>query len=669
MNNDDIENIPTIRGSSGSRDGSEYKVQSSESAGPVNSLSYFDTNTGVTIAPIGRVAVSGFQVGDEIMDRYVVEGELGRGGMGVVYRCLDRIGKIEVALKALPPELSRDESAMEDIRDNFAIVERLTHSNIAGVRQIEFDRGSETYYLIMELVRGTTLRNYMRRKRRAGDVITVEEIAPLLRQVASALDYAHSKRGLHRDVKPENIMIDEERDVKLLDFRLSDKIRTSMSRVSRVSYEASGTGPYMSPEQWKAQRQGPASDQYALAVIAYEALSGELPFESGNIDILKKAILENDPLPIDDISSTAQKAISRAMSKDFRDRFSSCSEFVAAITSEQYAGAGNTVEIRLNAEQERMLAERRVRVEPERRPEPVKRIEQLRPVYDGTRTDVTELVVNGVKFEMVPIKAGSFMMGSPEDEEGRVNDEILHHVSLTKDFYIGKYEVTQEQWQAVMGNDIPFSSVLKRITGDSTPLSTALGNLFRNINAGTCNPSFFKGVKQPVERVSWDDAQGFIKKLNEQADVARSGMRFRLPTEAEWEYACRAGTNTPFSWGSTLNGDKANCDGSYPYNTSAKGVHLQQTSDVGSYPPNAWGLHDMHGNVYEWCEDWYGSYDTNGVTNPKGPTSGHLRVLRGGGWSSYARSCRSANRLGFKQSDMCDYVGFRLVCDALRITN
>ncbi len=217
----------------------------------------------------------------------------------------------------------------------------------------------------------------------------------------------------------------------------------------------------------------------------------------------------------------------------------------------------------------------------------------------------------GATMEMVWCPPRSFMMGSPESEEGRYDDETQHHVTLTEGFWIGKYEVTQRQWESVMGE----------------------------------NPSYFKGADRPVEQVSWNDCQEFIRKINAAGRVSVS-----LPTEAQWEYACRAGTTTPFSFGSTINSDKANYSG-------------KETAIVGSYAPNAWGLYDMHGNVWELCADWYGAYN-GAVTNPTGPASGTLRVFRGGGWVGDAQSCRSAIRIWFVPGNRNNYLGLRLVCSA-----
>ena len=159
-----------------------------------------------------------------------------------------------------------------------------------------------------------------------------------------------------------------------------------------------------------------------------------------------------------------------------------------------------------------------------------------------------------------------------------------------------------------------------------------------------------------MEKVSWEDCREFIRKINVMGLVTVS-----LPTEAQWEYACRAGSTTPFSLGSALNGDMANCDGNYPYGTSSKGRYQHETVDVGSYAPNAWNLYDMHGNVWEWCADWYGSYDGDAI-DPQGPVSGTYRVSHGGSWNHGARSCRSAYRRGYEPGIRSFDLGFRLVC-------
>jgi len=230
-----------------------------------------------------------------------------------------------------------------------------------------------------------------------------------------------------------------------------------------------------------------------------------------------------------------------------------------------------------------------------------------------------------VQLRMKQIPAGTFVMGSPPDEKKRRADEgPMHQVVISKPFQIGVFEVTQAQWEAVMGN----------------------------------NPSRFRGGSyrekstNPVEQVSWEDCQKFIEKLN--------GMgigTFRLPTEAEWEYACRAGTRTAYSFGDEVGElrEYAWCT-HYPAYTTR-----QVTHQVGTRKPNPWGLYDMHGNVWEWCSDWYADYNTNKQTDPKGAASGSSRVYRGGSWYRTAEYCRSAIRSRPWPSYRSYHLGFRLV--------
>ena len=215
-----------------------------------------------------------------------------------------------------------------------------------------------------------------------------------------------------------------------------------------------------------------------------------------------------------------------------------------------------------------------------------------------------------VKLEMMLIPVGKFMMGSPKSEKDRLEKEAQHEVTISKPFYIGKYEVTQDQWEAVMGD----------------------------------NSSVLKGGKLPVTNVSWDDCQKFIKNLN-----AKTNGGYRLPTEAEWEYACRAGTTTAYSFGDKMTPKDAN------YLDSKIGKPVE----VGSYKPNAFGLYDMHGNVWERCEDWHGDYPF-AVTDPKGPATGENRVLRGGSFSLIESKARSSFRSDLTPTDRYFSSGFRL---------
>ena len=229
------------------------------------------------------------------------------------------------------------------------------------------------------------------------------------------------------------------------------------------------------------------------------------------------------------------------------------------------------------------------------------------------------------------IEPGTFTMGSPETEKGRIDWEVQHQVTLSKGFWMTETPVTQALWQVVMGE----------------------------------NPSNFKGEKRPVEQVSWNDAQAFITKLNQ----VHPDLNVCLPTEAQWEYACRAGTQTPFNFGDELTLDKVNYRGTWEWEGSDKWGDgaKQQTTDVASYPSNAWGLYDMHGNVWEWCQDvWQEKLPASPVTDPEGVAGGDQeagvrRVVRGGSWFYAGWYCRSAYRGGNVPVVRYDLLGFRLL--------
>jgi uncharacterized protein (TIGR02996 family) len=225
----------------------------------------------------------------------------------------------------------------------------------------------------------------------------------------------------------------------------------------------------------------------------------------------------------------------------------------------------------------------------------------------------------GVSLTGAFIPPGSFLMGGAvEDDEGPV-----HRVTLTRGFFLGVHPVTQVQWCAVTGAE----------------------------------PSHFKGPNRPVETVSWDECRAFCAALTEQL-TSREAVR--LPTEAEWEYACRAGTTTEYHFGDVIGTDLANYNGRYTWNGSAKGANRKQTTDVGSFPPNGWGLHDVHGNVMEWCADGYAAYPECDRTDPHNVSNPFARVIRGGAWGTYPRISRAAFRNWRSPVDRFRYVGFRV---------
>lgn len=227
---------------------------------------------------------------------------------------------------------------------------------------------------------------------------------------------------------------------------------------------------------------------------------------------------------------------------------------------------------------------------------------------------------------LVRIRAGAFTMGSPPDEAQRGEDETPHRVTLTRDFYLGAFEVTQAEWARVVH----------------------------------ANPSQHAGCDAcPVERVNYFDVERFLAQLNA---VSRL-FRYRLPTEAEWEYACRAGTTTPFATGATLSTEQANYNGAYPYAGAAPGQNRGQTTPAARFAPNAWGLFDMHGNVWEWTSDWYAAYPPDAATDSIGPAGGDKRVIRGGSWVFGADSARCAGRYTHAPEDLGFSLGVRVAAN------
>lgn len=241
--------------------------------------------------------------------------------------------------------------------------------------------------------------------------------------------------------------------------------------------------------------------------------------------------------------------------------------------------------------------------------------------------------------EFVWIEPGTFMMGSPESEKSRQSNEgPQHRVTLTQGFWMGKYEVTQAQWESLMGNN-PSGQVFPPGSG----LTKEQWESIRGID-----PAAYRGSDKPVENVSWRDTQAFIHKLN-----GLDKGTFRLPTEAEWEYACRAGSTTRYCFGD----DRYDLDDFAWYGDTGATM-----CPVGQKLPNAWGLYDMHGNVREWCQDWWEYYSPDPITDPTGPTAGALRILRGGSYYHPCQDCRSAARDGtFPDDNASVSLGFRIV--------
>jgi uncharacterized protein (TIGR02996 family) len=273
------------------------------------------------------------------------------------------------------------------------------------------------------------------------------------------------------------------------------------------------------------------------------------------------------------------------------------------------------------------------------RPEPDARVREL--LAAGV-APVVPTLVNSIGMRFVQIPAGTFLMGSPKDEEGRHGYEWLQHeVEITQPFWMGAFPVTQQEYE--------------RVTG-------ANPSHFSKTGSGKKEVKRLDTSRFPVESVSSEDAVAFCAQLSSLPDESATGRVYRLPTEAEWEYACRAGAGdgAPFHFGWTLCSEQANFHGNHPYGGASEGPNLERTTAVGSFTPNAWGLYDMHGNVGEWCADRHDDYPAEAQADPTGPTVGDVRVLRGGSWSCTAEQCRAAYRLLSYPSSYFGFTGFRV---------
>lgn len=639
---------------------------------------------------------------------YLLKKKLGRGAFGVVWLAEKQTmaGSFEFALKLA----AREDIDLKALQEEVATWKAASgHPNVLPL--IEADIHEDDYVIVSEYAPDGSLEKWL--DDNGGRAPSVDAAVEMVIGILGGLEHLHSRKIIHRDLKPANILL-QGNTPRLADFGLARVLKSTQSAT------ITGTVPYMSPDALKGARTV-ETDIWSVGVIFQQLLTGQMPYPQKEQVNLMYAILsdEHQPLP-DSIPKPLREIIERALRKNPDERYQSAKEMRDAMRD---AGR-STVEDKTEDEKEtkkfvqsedenntwKMTPQHPTLPSPQ---EEKKHTQKPTPLLDtipapesvptpnvvtpapslqtlkkgkgvwlalggvgllatasllcgivfapwrfatsdnppmntertssNTATTNTEQttntnsktrtanLLNGVKLEMVKIPSGSFMMGSPDSEIDRRTDESpQHRVTIGYEFYMGKFEVTQEQWKAVMGN----------------------------------NPSNFKGCNNcPVEEVSWNDAQDFIKKLN----TLNDGFTYRLPSEAEWEYACRAGTTTAFSFGESLSSTQANFNGNYPYGNAAKGEYKGKTTSVGSYQPNAFGLYDMNGNVWECVEDIYqDSYNglpTDGRANvSRGDSS--KRVLRGGSWDFYGRNLRSAYRYMYSADFRLSTNGFRVVASA-----
>jgi serine/threonine protein kinase len=645
--------------------------------------------------------------------RYRVLRLLGRGGMGAVYLAEHRHMARLVALKVIKPSLLEDGVAVQRFRQEVRTVGRLAHPNIVHAHDAEEADGR--HFLVMEYVEGTSLAEWLERHGR----LPVAEACSCARQVALALQYAHEQGLVHRDVKPHNLMLTPsppgplshsgERGgeavlppplpsvgegggggegggtVKVLDFGLARVLR-QQAQPGQSTGEGTvmGTADYIAPEQAQDSRTADIrADVYSLGCTLYHLLSGRVPFPEGTPFVKILQHVGHDPEPLDrlcpELPAGLVRVVEKMMAKRPGDRYQTPAEVAAALEPFTRTSREDAVAPSAGPSQprRRLLAAALAglllavaaagvlsRTDPGQGTPAVTAASHEGEVFKPAGKEVAGKTVpwgdpagftSAVGIKMVRIPAGKFLMGSPKEEQGRRADEEQHEVAVSE-FYLSAYEVTQKQFRAVMGYNPSFFS--NNATGGGA------GGYGVDPGGGKSDVPGLDTEEFPAENLCWWEADEFCRKLTELDRGKLGGWVYRLPREAEWEYACRGGSPVyqTFHFGNRLSALQANFHGHFPYGGGLPWIYLGRTCTVGSYKPNAFGLYDMHGNVWEWCQDWYDEnyYAKSPAKDPPGPLGGECRVIRGGSRAYAAVECRSAHRVGrYVPGSRYNGIGFR----------
>ncbi|HLX63893.1 MAG TPA: bifunctional serine/threonine-protein kinase/formylglycine-generating enzyme family protein [Planctomycetota bacterium] len=652
--------------------------------------------------------------------------KISQGGMGAVYYGVHpRLGK-EVAVKVLHDHLAEQNSEMiERFCAEARLAARIQSQHLVSVLDVNQENG--IYYFVMEFVRGPTAQSHLDQARKSTQTISEAVALEICIAACNGLAAAHAEGVIHRDVKPGNILIPRSRDLKSLRFGDAKLADLGLARSDELQQGRTSTGVcmgtpgYMAPEQAVDLKNcGKPADVFAMGATLYTLLAGTQPFKG-----LVYSEPESVRKTRTDVTPQTSALIEQCLDKSPHNRHADASALLEALSAcraalgrtpsaaalpavavEPPVRASKTTPViedagfraetqRFEMRQALFIAipeakEARERhdwkqvvelleplcADPSNADHPSRKIADtllakargeltrrggasMPPAFSSPSLDRSTplpsrsadvLGKQGALAETTPtpasipaplgehvlklpggvplilklLPAGSFLMGSPDNEQGRARDEALHRVTIGKPFYVAQFAVTQEQYEAVTGE----------------------------------NPSQFRGGALPVEGVAWVDAAKFCELVLPFAPHA-----VKLPTEAQWEYACRAGSRTPFHFGTTIGTDLANYDGTYAYGFGAVGHNRKKTTFAGTFKPNAFGLYDMHGNVWEWCQDYYNEmwYRNSPELDPTGPSAGKAHVLRGGSWLNPPADCRSANRGRLVPNYRGANVGFRIV--------
>ena len=553
--------------------------------------------------------------------KYRIERYLASGGFGNTYVVVNTAFDETFAMKeffmkdcnlrnghtvtvSIPDKRSFFEANREKFVKEARRLRKLHNEHLVGVHDLFEENG--TAYYVMDFIKGESLKA---RLNRLGQPMTEAEVMPLLLQALDVLEVIHREQIWHLDIKPDNFMVDANGRLYLIDFGASKQLHSVDGRTLATSAAMALTLGYAPLEQMEQNLRfcGPWTDLYALGATLYKLLT--LQSIPSATELLYGALLT---LP-STLSLRMQQLITWMM-KPIKDQRPQSAAEVRAFLNSKVVDNDETFVGELPENPEEVTQVVGGSYDDGKKTIYVPYEEYKKRQHQQSAPNEEIITVRGVSFKMVRVEGGTFTMGATSEQGSDAfgNERPAHQVTLST-FSIGETEVTQELWQAVMGS----------------------------------NPSNFKGAKRPVEQVSWEDCQNFIRELN-----SLTGRRFRLPTEAEWEYAARGGNKSNgYKYSGSSDIDKVAW-----YDVDSEG----ETFVVATKQPNELGLYDMSGNVWEWCQDWYGSYSSGSQTNPTGASSGSNRVRRGGSWRNGARYCRVSNRRSDTPSDRYYDLGLRL---------
>jgi formylglycine-generating enzyme required for sulfatase activity len=578
--------------------------------------------------------------GNFLRNRYRVLKLLGEGGFSRTYAAedVDRLNAPCVIKQFFPQVQGTSErtKAAELFKEEAYRLYELGENHTQIPRLLAFFEQGSSLYLVQEFIPGNTLLQEIQQR-----AFSEREIRDVLADLLPVLQFIHERNVIHRDIKPENV-IRRENDSKLvlIDFGGAKQItQTNLARQATVLYTVG-----YAPTEQMAGFACHASDLYALGVTCVRLLTQCLPvrdvyghvydrlFDPMTCQWLWREILQEKSITI---SKELGQVLDKLLKHTARERYQSAAEVLQDLNS---STASQRTLLALPQTQTPTQQQTETSAFPSLKTyqfEVLKISAEAKEISRKSRSAnyYAEDLGNGVILEMVLIPGGAFMMGSPP-YEGNDDERPQHEVTI-EPFFMGKFPITQAQWKAV----------------------AALPKVRQPLNP---NPSKFKGLNRPIENVSWYEAVEFCVRL-----YKKTGRKYRLPSEAEWEYACRAGTTTPYHFGKTITTELANYSRSNNLDLEPKGKLRKETTPVGSFQvANAFGLYDMHGLVWEWCADpWHKNYDgapNDGTVWEQGGDK-NRRVLRGGSWSFSAELCRCASRSWNEPDGGLRICGFRIV--------